>query len=230
MSRALGSSAERYVLKDFRGSSHRILARWIEALPAGTRVLELGPGLGHVARLVDRRDLTWVGLEGSLSCLPGLRSALSASAILDLEQLTRLPRGFDVVLAADTLEHLAQPARMLGLIHDCLAPGGRLLASVPNVANLYVRLALLAGRFPYAERGILDRTHLHFFTRHSLGEMVAAAGFRRERQAVSTIPLPLVWPRAPARLIGLLMSVLVAATSVMPTVLGYQLIVSARRN
>ena len=59
---------------------------------------------------------------------------------------------------------------------------------------------------------------------------VAAAGFRRERQAVSTIPLPLVWPRAPARLIGLLMSVLVAATSVMPTVLGYQLIVSARRN
>jgi Methyltransferase domain len=137
-------------------------------LPAGTRVLELGPGPAHVALLTGRSDLCWVGLEGSLDCLPGMRGALAGGAIVDLEALPRLPRGYQAVLAADTLEHMNEPERMLRLIHEALPPGGPLVLSVPNVANLYVRLNLLAGRFPYSDRGILDRTHRVFFTRRSL--------------------------------------------------------------
>ena len=229
MSSAPGSSAERYVLKDFRGSSHRILARWMAELPPRSRVLELGPGLGHVARLVRRDDLVWVGLEGSLSCLSGLHEALSAVAILDLESVTRLPRGFDVVLAADTLEHLTRPEQMLRLVHDRLPPGGLLLASVPNVANIHVRLNLLLGRFEYTQRGILDRTHLHFFTRGSFRRMVEAAGFTVERQTVSTIPLPLAWPGLPRPLVAMAMGVLGLWTRLLPGLLGYQLILAARR-
>ena len=229
MSSDPGSSAERYVLKDFRGSSHRILKRWVEALPSGARVLELGPGLGHVARLVRRDDLTWVGLEGSLSCLPGLREAMTGVAILDLETVARLPRGFDVVLAADTLEHLRQPEAMLGMVRACLPPHGVLLMSVPNVANLYVRLNLLLGRFDYAERGILDRTHLRFFTRRSLRRMLETGGFDVDREAVSTIPLPLAWPWLPRPALAVMMALLGALTRVAPGLLGYQLLVAARR-
>jgi 2-polyprenyl-3-methyl-5-hydroxy-6-metoxy-1,4-benzoquinol methylase len=228
VSAAAVSPAERYVLKDFRGSSHRILAAWMEELPPGSRVLELGPGLGHVARLVNRPDLSWVGLEASLSCLSGLREALEAVAILDLEHLSRLPRGFGVVLAADTLEHLTLPAAMLGLIRDCLPPGGDLFASVPNVANLYVRLNLLFGRFPYAERGILDRTHKTFFTVSSLLEMTRAAGFEVERWTVSTIPLRLAWPRLPRPLLAIAELLLEALTRLLPRLLGYQVLVAAR--
>ena len=199
------------------------------ALPRGARVLELGPGLGHVARLVARPDLGWLGLEGSLSCLPGLRRSMSAVAILDLENVSRLPDGFGAVLAADTLEHLTRPEQMLRLVHDCLPPGGLLFASVPNVANLYVRLNLLVGRFDYAERGILDRTHLHFFTRRSFRRMVERAGFVVEREGVSTIPLPLALPWLPRPVLALLMALLGALTGALPGLLGYQLLVAARR-
>jgi SAM-dependent methyltransferase len=182
-----------------------------------------------VALLAQRKDLAWVGLEGSLDCLPGMRRALSAGAIVDLESLSRLPSGFDAVLAGDTLEHLNQPQRMLGMIRDALPPGGRLLLSVPNVANLHVRLNLLAGRFPYADRGILDRTHCYFFTRKSLREMVQAAGFVEEQTAVSTIPLPLAWPRLPGPVLGVLSVLLGSLTRVLPNLFGYQLLLVARR-
>ncbi len=192
-------------------------------------MLELGPGPAHVAVLAGRQDLTWFGLEGSLDCLPILRQALSGGAIVDLEVIRRLPRGYDVVLAGDTLEHLNEPTRMLRLIQETLPPGGRLLMSVPNVANLYVRLNLLFGRFPYADRGILDRTHRYFFTRASLLAMVREAGFVVERTAVSNIPLQLAWPRLPRPLMAALSLLLGAATSLFPTVLGFQLLLKARR-
>lgn len=198
-------------------------------LPSGARLLELGPGPAHVALLVGRSDLTWVGLEGSLDCLPSMRQALSGGAIVDLESISHLPAGYEAVLAGDTLEHLNEPERMLRMIRDALPPGGRLFLSVPNVANLHVRLNLLCGRFPYAERGILDRTHRFFFTRKSLREMVQAAGFVEERTAVSTIPLRLAWPRLPGPLVAALSFVLGALTRTLPSLLGYQLLLVARR-
>jgi 2-polyprenyl-3-methyl-5-hydroxy-6-metoxy-1,4-benzoquinol methylase len=197
-------------------------------LAPGTRVLELGPGLGHVARLVRRDDLTWLGLEGSLECLGGLRESVTAVAILDLENLARLPRGFDVVLAADTLEHLRWPATMLGHVRDSLPPDGSLLISVPNVANLHVRLSLLWGRFPYADRGILDRTHVTFFTIGSLRAMLREAGFEIVRCTTSTLPLRLAWPWLPRPLLAAAELLLLAATRLLPGLLGYQVLVTAR--
>src|SRR6185295_2557911 len=98
-----------YVLKDFQGSSHRRLAAWVRGLPSGIRLLELGPGTGQVARLAGRGDLRWFGLEGSLEGLGPLAESFAGGAIVDLEVLARLPRGFDAALAADVLEHLIDP-------------------------------------------------------------------------------------------------------------------------
>jgi len=159
-----------------------------------------------------------------------MHQALSGGAIVNLESLPRLPRGYDAVLAGDTLEHLNEPESMLCMIRDALPPGGRLLLSVPNVANLYVRLSLLCGRFDYAERGILDRTHRFFFTAKSLRKMVRDAGFTVERNAVSTIPLRLAWPRMPAPLLAALSCALEIATRAFPALLGYQILLAARRD
>ncbi|HVS00713.1 MAG TPA: methyltransferase domain-containing protein [Thermoanaerobaculia bacterium] len=201
----------------------------MRGLPPGTRVLELGPGAAHVARLTGRDDLRWQGIESSIDCLPALSGTLSGGLILDLETVSRLPRGYGAVLAADTLEHLNDPARMLRLIHDALPAGAPLVLSVPNVANVHVRLNLLCGRFPYADRGILDRTHRVFFTRRTLRDMLEAAGFRIEREAVSTIPLPLALPKAPGAVLEPLTRGLEAATKLLPKLLGYQLLALARR-
>ncbi len=65
------------------------------------------------------------------------------------------------------LEHLSDPLAALVVGQPASRPGGVVIVSVPNVAHLWVRLSLLAGRFDYADRGILDRTHLRFFTRRT---------------------------------------------------------------
>ena len=201
----------------------------MRALPPAARIIELGPGIGHIARLAGRDDLRWLGLEGAVDCVGELRRVLAAGAIVDLESLDRLPTGSSVVLAADTLEHLSDPQRMLRAIHHALPPAGLLLLSVPNVANVYVRLNLLFGRFPYADRGILDRTHRYFFTSGTLLAMVRDSGFAVEKRTVSLIPLPLALPRLPRPVTRLLTVVLAVVTRALPGLFGYQLILAARR-
>jgi hypothetical protein len=101
---------------------------------------------------------------------------------------------------------------------------------VPNVANVTVRAALLAGRFPYAERGILDRTHLRFYTRRSARELIAQAGFRIRRMAATAMPLELAVPalgRAPLR--RPTRGLASAAARVWPTLFGYQVVLEADR-
>jgi 2-polyprenyl-3-methyl-5-hydroxy-6-metoxy-1,4-benzoquinol methylase len=225
----LPPAPERYVLKDFRGSSHRILAGWLRELPAGTRIIELGAATGHLSALVSRADLEWLALESEINYLGELRKRFSGAAIVDVDRLSRLPRGYDVMIAADVLEHLLSPERTLRMVHEALRPGGRLLVSVPNVAHLYVRLALLFGRFPYADRGILDRTHRVFFSRHSARELLAGCGFGIEREAVTTVPLPLAFPHWPAWLLRSGAWLLEKVTRAFPQLFGYQFLVSARR-
>ncbi|HXU45682.1 MAG TPA: methyltransferase domain-containing protein [Thermoanaerobaculia bacterium] len=227
---AAGSaSAERYVVKDFRGSSHRLLAAWVGELPPGARLLELGSGTGQIARLAGRPDLDWRGLEGSLGGLGPLAELLAGGAIVDLDVLPRLPRGFDAALAADVLEHLNDPERMLAHLREALPAGAPLLISVPNVANLAVRVALLFGRFDYAERGILDRTHRIFFTRRSLDRMLLSAGFRIERRTASAVPLRLALSGWPDWLLTPLEALVELLARLRPTLFGFQLLALARR-
>lgn len=132
---------------------------------------------------------------------PILRQSAKQVLIGDLDDPATLgPLGtsrFDVVLASDVLEHLKDPLRCLRQAAQFVAPGGRIILSIPNFAHADVRLSLLAGNFEYAEMGLLDRTHIKFFTRRSLENLIAAAGlvpikWHRTERAIgeSEIPLP----------------------------------------
>ena len=92
---------------------------------------------------------------------------------------------FDVVVFADVLEHLVDPAAALELARSLLAPGGCVVASVPNVAHWSVRLDLLRGRFDYRELGIMDATHLRWFTAENLKRVFRSAGLEVEQYAGS---------------------------------------------
>ncbi len=217
-----------YRLKDFSGSSHRILAAWAEGLPAGARVLEIGVGANPFVQLVPRKDLYWCGIDATPASLGAMRGLLSAGVIADAEQLTRLLPRCDAIILADTLEHLVDPERMLRLASSALRPHGSVFLSVPNVAHGSVRLSLLGGRFPYADRGILDRTHRTFFTRRSLRGMLEANGYAVVREAFSSVPLPFAMPRAPRAVMILLERLQRAAIAILPGLFAYQLLVEAR--
>ncbi len=151
----------------------------------GERVLDLGCGTGHTARLLSERGCSVVGVEFDE------RAAVAAGAWcervvvgdLDLLRLDQILQGetFDVVVAGDILEHLRDPGAVLRTLIPLLGETGRVVASVPNIAHGSIRLALLGGTFEYAEWGILDRTHLRFFTRASLERLFEAAGYVIDR-------------------------------------------------
>jgi hypothetical protein len=100
---------------------------------------------------------------------------------------------------------------------------------VPNVANLWIRLSLLAGRFDYSDRGILDRTHLRFFTRKTLTELLKSTNLEILSLQVTPIPLELVssiFLSVPGKWLH---AVFARLTSSVPTILGYQFVVKARK-
>jgi SAM-dependent methyltransferase len=99
---------------------------------------------------------------------------------------------YDVVLAADVLEHVRAPEQLLQQLRDVVAPGGAVLASIPNVAHWYVRTRVLLGRWDYDRRGILDRTHLRFFTRRSFTRLAEQCGWRVARVDATGLPFDIV--------------------------------------
>jgi len=136
-----------------------------------------------------------------------------------------------VILLLDVLEHLRNPARILDQIRTIAGPETIILFSVPNVANIVVRFGLLFGRFNYTEKGILDKTHLRFWTRKSFRRLVEENGFSIRRQTCSVMPVALVLglPHR-SRVCRALTLLPRVATRLMPGLLGYQTISTCSRS
>jgi cyclopropane fatty-acyl-phospholipid synthase-like methyltransferase len=222
--------AERYAWKEIPGSSHDVLRRRIRALQPGLRLLDLGAAGGHLGRAVRDRCAYLAGVEPHAAEGESARSGYDDWRSVDALHAGHWSEPFDVVVCADVLEHFADPDPLLRLIREWLKNGGLLLASIPNVANVSVRLALLFGRFPYDERGILDRTHLTFFTRSTAHSLLEKAGFRVRAVEPTAMPYELAvsalarapWS-APARAFAQ------ASARAWPTMFGYQFVFEAEK-
>ena len=149
------------------------------------RILDLGCGSGAFAASLGRqrdRELWGVVLDpgGAHSAAQRLDRVLHGDAIAELPNL---PAGhFDCIVVNDLLEHLVHPEQLLAGLIDKLAPGGRLVASIPNVRHFHNCWDLVVhGKWEYRDEGILDRTHLRFFTRSSLRDLFTGSGWRLEQ-------------------------------------------------
>jgi SAM-dependent methyltransferase len=137
------------------------------------RVLEIGCSSGETLRWLKgtgRAGRAW-GIELFEPAAQAARAHAEEVLVGDAEALIDNAFGterFDLILCLDVLEHMVDPWRFVDTLQHRLAPGGRLVISVPNIRCIKVLLPLLLlGRFRYQEHGILDRTHLRFFTLES---------------------------------------------------------------
>ncbi|HUO84180.1 MAG TPA: class I SAM-dependent methyltransferase [Thermoanaerobaculia bacterium] len=217
-----------YTYKDFRGSSHRILLELMRKhCRTRGRLVDVGAAggeLGENARSLFDKGLA---LEYDRRNLPSLRRRFDAAAIVNLEEIDSLPRAGTIVLA-DVIEHLREPGRMLRLARTAIEPDGLLFVSVPNVANLAIRASLLFGSFRYGDRGILDRTHLRFYTLDTVREEVRQSGFEIVSTHGSALPLRLVAPWIPEILLQGSERLLTVLASIWTSMFGYQIILVAR--
>lgn len=143
------------------------------------RVLDVGCGTGSVTEIIKARTgAEVIGIEPDPD-----RQAMAAERGLAVycgsltEEFLVAHGPFQTILFADVLEHLSNPGEMILLAKKGLAPGGAIVASVPNVAHLFVRMKLLCGRFDYRDCGIMDATHLRWFTRRTLHSFFWNLGF-----------------------------------------------------
>ena len=160
-------------------TSHSLAALLV---PPGSTVLDIGAADGSIARaLISRGCRVWA-VEVNAAWADKARTVCERVIVGDVEQLdleTELGgKRFDVVLLLDVLEHLHDPLATLARVSNLLAPGGRIIASIPNVAHGAVRLSLMSGAFTYTETGLLDRTHLRFFDRRGAETLFRSAKLR----------------------------------------------------
>ncbi|WPF83205.1 class I SAM-dependent methyltransferase [Sanguibacter sp. 4.1] len=167
--------------------SHTLI---VEEVGSDKTVLDVGCATGYLAEALGRNGCTVSGIEYSTEAAEAARAHLDQLVVADLNAVTLADafsgRSFDTVVFGDVLEHLLDPAAALRSAASLLAPGGKVVVSIPNVAHGSVRLALLAGRWNYADRGLLDATHIRFFTYETLQDLLWDSGYVLE-SARSTV-------------------------------------------
>jgi methionine biosynthesis protein MetW len=164
-------------------------------VPDGARrVLDVGCGAGALGAALreEREGIEVFGLELFADAAARARERLDGVVEANLDELDDLPyeRGsFDAMVFGDVLEHLHDPHRLLRVLRPWLADDGALILSVPNVGHWSVVLPLLTqDRWPYADAGLLDRTHVHFFTLTEAELMLRDCGFRLASAAATRLP------------------------------------------
>lgn len=155
------------------------LLRMVEMhLPRQGAVLDVGCASGGLLAALEGRAGRREGVEIDPT------AADRAAAIADVVHFgsitaVDLPNDtFDVVVLGDVLEHVEDPVTVLGRVRPLLRQGGTIVVSLPNVAHWSIRWSLLLGRWEYRPAGILDDTHLRFFTWSSGAELLERSGFK----------------------------------------------------
>jgi glycosyltransferase involved in cell wall biosynthesis len=215
---------EEYQLKESAESSHgRIFALLASRPPS--KILDLGCSAGHLAQRLQELGHHVTGVDRFESPEVTERLGAFVKADLDAGIPAEAGSGYDVVLAADVIEHLREPEALLRDAKTVLRPGGSLVVCVPNISHWYPRFRTLMGRFDYDQRGILDKTHLRFFTRRSLRRTLEREGFKVRRVEPVGLPLDAVGMEGSSgRWLRFVDSL---SLSLWPTMFGYQFIAEA---
>ena len=214
---------------DLEGSPNTSHTQVASLIGKDKRVLDVGCWTGDLGRSLMTQGCRVTGLEVDPGAAEKARSVLDDVVVADLNTSLvseHFPAGsFDVVVLADVLEHLQDPARVLADVASVLAPGGQVVASIPNITHGAVRLALLQGRWSYTDTGLLDRGHLRFFDRSGVMELFDTAGFVvDELRGTAVDPLATEVEVVDARL----PSTVIEWVRDQPDALVYQFVVAAR--
>lgn len=207
-------------------SSHsRVLALLHEfGLEENKRILEVGTGDASLTQRLAEYPVILDAIELDPESVKLAEPYCRRVFVGNLEQVDDLPvdETYDIILAADVLEHIRNAEHVLSKFKRYLRKDGVLIVSLPNFVNLYVRLNVLLGRFPYHNKGILDETHVKFYTKKSARRMLQKTGWLVDREYVTTIPVTLVFPFLAKKPFRWILHGLYGMTRIFRGLLGYQ--------
>jgi glycosyltransferase involved in cell wall biosynthesis len=210
-------------------SSHAQILAWVEQ-ERPERVLEIGTATGYLTSEMAKLGSRVTGVEQDEEMANVAQEFCDKMVVGDVETMNFEGFGsFDAIIFGDVLEHVRNPQVVLRRISGLLKRDGKVLLSLPNVANIWVRLNLLFGRFNYSRVGILDESHLQFFTLHSSKKLATDSGLDVIGVNVTPIPLPIILPAAEkGRSLSFLHLLNWGLTKLRKTLFGYQFILVCR--
>ncbi|MEK4360319.1 methyltransferase domain-containing protein [Paenibacillus sp. FSL M7-1455] len=167
---------------DVNQNSNNSASHVIELIKSGSKVLEFGCATGYMSKiLVEEKNCTVIGIEIDEWAAEQARRYCSEVIVGDIENLDLLnlfpSEDFDYIVFADVLEHLKRPELVLEKCKYLIKSDGQVLASIPNIAHMSIVLNLINGVFEYQKIGLLDNTHLKFFTKETALELFEKSGF-----------------------------------------------------
>ncbi len=181
-----GGTISEQVLSD-RNNTFAIL---LDLVGQEKKILEIGCATGYMTAILQQRGNQVWGVEIDPLAAEKARPFAEEIWVGNLDKdadRAQIKGTFDVILITDVLEHLVFPADLLKFLTSHLADGGQLIVSVPNVAHWSIRRNLLRGRWDLTETGLMDRTHLYWFTRQTGRELLTQAGYQIIDQRASYV-------------------------------------------
>lgn len=218
----------RYEFKPFKYSSHYWILNALRREKAPVKILDVGTASGYLGKIWRRNGHYVAGIEYDAATAEKARAYYDAFQVADVESFAfPYRREFDYIVFADVLEHLRDPAAVLRRCIPALKETGKIVISVPNIANWIIRLGLLFGKFDYMDRGILDRTHLRFFTMRSLKQLMSEVSCEVLDAIPTPLPVQLVLPFTESALFAPLHEAHYALTRCRKTFFAYQFVIVA---
>jgi SAM-dependent methyltransferase len=220
--------ASLYEFKPFKYSSHDRILKIVGREKRPVKILDVGAAGGYLGKIWNRNGHYVAGIEYDAASAERARKYYDAFLVADIETFDfPFREEFDYIVFADVLEHLRDPAEVLQRCLPALKDSGKLILSVPNIANWVIRLSLLFGKFDYMDRGILDRTHLRFFTLRSLQQLVNDISCDVLEATPTLLPVQLVLPFTQNPIFAPLHEAHYALTRAWKTLFAYQFVIVA---
>lgn len=217
-----------YEFKPFKYSSHDQIVKAVNSERGQLRILDVGTASGYLGKIWREQGQFVFGVECDRAAAEHARRYYDAFEVADIESFDfPFRREFDYIVFADVLEHLRDPLAVLQKCLPALKESGKIIISIPNIANLVIRFSLLAGRFDYADRGILDRTHLHFYTLKSLEQLMGNASCEILDVVPTSLPFQIAFPFTQKKFFQPFHEILYALTKSWETLFGYQFVITA---
>jgi 2-polyprenyl-3-methyl-5-hydroxy-6-metoxy-1,4-benzoquinol methylase len=221
---------DHYPIKHSKYSSHYYLRQMVGE---GNDVLDIGCGEGYFASTIaDHNRIFGIDIleqPKQMKAFKGYVKADLEDGLKDAQEQLK-GRQFDRVLLPDVLEHVRFPERLLSDCYRVLKSQGLLIVSVPNVANITVRLSLLMGHWDYTERGILDNTHYRFYTHATARRLLEDNGYQVEKRVTTVMPIELALGFPHNNPVVVFMNrILAFFTVLMPNLFGFQCMFVARK-
>lgn len=210
-------------------SSHQQIVSLVRRL-GRSPILDVGAAQGFLGQLLEGSGLAIDAVEPNPYWAEHARPFYRQVFASSIEDAALPDKSYRVIVCADVLEHTVDPVSVVRQLRRVATDNALFIISLPNVAHLAVRLLLLAGRFPQMDRGILDRTHLHFWTLDTARDMLRCGGLEVIRARPTGVPLDELWPDGQdRRLYKLLMRLQHLALLLAPRLFGFQWVLVARQ-